>query len=240
MTLSLLSCYREIVDPFLFLLRIMSCFSSLYILLGLILLANNSIWFGCFTMPWGHIMIVSLSVLVSVHLLQLLCLHVFQFVIRTTSVLHVSTSVLIHNTDTTVDEPVLLYGCAGCVLVILDGTDSLWTFISKSHLLCLLLVVTYGPVILSRTGHQQYRGHPTTASPHPAWPLPWWTLPGWERGRGGLFLSSPSQLHTESSCQSTTWQHSQISLYLCHHSINDMKCEVLIHFSVFTTHAVRR
>lgn len=51
--------------------------------------------------------------------------------------------------------------------------------------------VTLGPVALSRTGHQQCRGLPTTASPNPAWALPWWTLPGWERGDTQSFSLSP-------------------------------------------------
>lgn len=65
----------------------------------------------------------------------------------------------------------------------LDVIDMLWTgCLGYSCCVCSQRShVTYGPVALFRTGHQQYRGLPTTASPHPAWTLPWWTLPGWER-----------------------------------------------------------
>lgn len=72
----------------------------------------------------------------------------------------------------------------------LDVIDMLWTgCLGYSCSVCSQQShITYGPVALFRTGHQQYRGLPTTASPHPAWTLPWWTLPGWERRGVQIFL----------------------------------------------------
>lgn len=72
----------------------------------------------------------------------------------------------------------------------LDVIDMLWTCcLGYSCSVCSQWShITYGPVALFRTGHQQYRGLPTTASPHPAWTLPWWTLPGWERRVFCFFL----------------------------------------------------
>lgn len=46
--------------------------------------------------------------------------------------------------------------------------NSFHGIINKSHLYCLLIVVTYGPPSLSRTGRQQYMSQPTMASPNPA------------------------------------------------------------------------
>lgn len=64
-----------------------------------------------------------------------------------------------------------------------DGSLQIWLKYGESA----APVVIYGLVALSRTGQQQFSGHPAMARPHPAWTLPWPTLPGWERRRDGLF-----------------------------------------------------
>lgn len=97
-----------------------------------------------------------------------------------------------------------------------------WSLAEMEEWAC--VVVIYGPVALPRTDHRQYRGHPTTARPHPAWTLPWRTHPGWERGGCFLFFFPVTLFYHHLLLMSCVILHvhlslgfiGQIKLYCCH------------------------